>query len=70
MARALDLAKRGENTEGASPTGCVIVLDGRVVAEGHNEAGIRHDPTAHADMVAIRLTGAALERDELRGATP
>ncbi len=66
---AFDLAKRGENTAGASPIGCVIVLDGRVVAEGHNEVGIRHDPTAHAEMVAIRSAGAALERDELRGAT-
>lgn len=69
MARALELAKRGDRTEGASPIGCVIVVDGRVVAEGHNEVGIRHDPTAHAEMVAIRRAGAALERDELRGAT-
>ena len=69
MARALDLAKQGEKTDGASPIGCVIVLDGRVVAEGHNEVGIRHDPTAHAEMVAIRQAGAALERDDLKGAT-
>jgi len=69
MARALELAQRGDKVEGASPIGCVIVLDGRVVAEGHNEVGIRHDPTAHAEMVAIRQAGAALGRDELRGAT-
>ena len=69
MARALELAKKGDKTEGASPIGCVIVIDGRVVAEGHNEVGIRHDPTAHAEMVAIRAAGAALERDELKGAT-
>ena len=69
MARALELAKKGDNTEGASPIGCVIVMDGRVVAEGHNEVGIRHDPTAHAEMVAIRAAGAALEREELKGAT-
>ena len=69
MARALALARKGEGTEGASPIGCVIVMDGDVVAEGHNEVGIRHDPTAHAEMVAIRRAGAALERDELRGAT-
>jgi len=69
MARALELARRGDKVEGASPIGCVIVLDGQVVAEGHNEVGIRHDPTAHAEMVAIREAGAALERDELRGAT-
>lgn len=69
MARALELARRGDKTEGASPIGCVIVLDGRIVAEGHNEVGLRHDPTAHAEMVAIRRAGAALEREELRGAT-
>ncbi len=69
MARALELARQGDRTEGASPIGCVLVLDGRVVAEGHNEVGLRHDPTAHAEMVAIRRAGAALERDELRGAT-
>ena len=69
MQRALDLARKGEQTPGASPIGCVIVLDGQVVAEGHNEVGLRHDPTAHAEMVVIRAAGAALERDELRGAT-
>ena len=69
MARALELAKKGDKTEGASPIGCVIVMHGRVIAEGHNEVGIRHDPTAHAEMVAIRAAGAALERDELKGAT-
>jgi len=45
------------------------VLDGKIVAEGHNEVGLRHDPTAHAEIVAIRQAGASLERDELRGAT-
>ena len=69
MARALELARQGDRTKGASPIGCVIVMDGRVVAEGHNEVGLRHDPTAHAEMVAIRRAGAALEREELGGAT-
>lgn len=69
MARALELAQRGDRTEGASPIGCVIVMDGHIVAEGHNEVGLRHDPTAHAEMVAIRRAGAALGREELRGAT-
>lgn len=69
MGRALELARKGDKTDGASPIGCVIVMDGEVVAEGHNEVGIRHDPTAHAEMVAIREAGAKLERDELGGAT-
>ena len=69
MAQALAWAKKGGHTPGASPIGCVIVMNGRVVAEGHNEVGLLHDPTAHAEMVAIRRAGAMLERDELRGAT-
>ena len=68
MARAVALARKGERTRGASPIGCVIVLDGAVVAEGHNEVGLRHDPTAHAEIVAIRRACEGLGRDELRGA--
>ena len=69
MARAIELAHAGGRMAGASPIGCVLVLDGVAVAEGHNEVGLRHDPTAHAEMVVIRRAGAALQRDELRGAT-
>ncbi|GAC1339893.1 MAG: hypothetical protein NVSMB18_08920 [Acetobacteraceae bacterium] len=69
MDRAIAFARRGEQTPGASPIGCVIVLDGKVVGEGHNEVGLRHDPTAHAEMVAIRRACEALGRDDLRGAT-
>ena len=68
MARAIEWAKKGAGTSGASPIGCVLVLDGAVVAEGHNEVGLRHDPTAHAEMVAIRHACHSLRRDELRGA--
>ncbi len=69
MDRALALARKGEKVRGASPIGCVLVLDGQVVAEGHNEVGLRHDPTAHAEVVAIRRACVDLGRDELRGAT-
>ncbi len=69
MAHALDLARAGKTKDGASPIGCVIVLDGEIVGEGHNEVGIRHDPTAHAEMVAIRGACAKLQQDDLRGAT-
>jgi tRNA(adenine34) deaminase len=67
MDRAIEQARRGQRP-GASPIGCVIVLDGNIVAESHNEVGLRHDPTAHAEMVAIRGACARLERDDLRGA--
>ena len=69
MAKAVELARQGEKVRGASPIGCVLVLDGEVVAATHNEVGIRHDPTAHAEIVAIRTACDALKRDELRGVT-
>ena len=69
MDQALALARAGDQTQGASPIGCLVVIDGVVVASGHNEVGLRHDPTAHAEIVAIRRACEALGRDDLRGAT-
>jgi tRNA(adenine34) deaminase len=69
MGRALDWAKKGDAAEGCSPIGCVIVLDGKIVGEGHNETELQHDPTAHAEIVAIRRACEILATDELRGAT-
>jgi tRNA(adenine34) deaminase len=69
MRRALDVARSAEGVPGASPIGCVIVLDGKIVGEGHNEVGLRHDPSAHAEMVTIRRACESLSRDDLRGAT-
>ena len=69
MRHALSLARKAARTPGASPIGCVLVLDGKIAAEGHNEVGLRHDCTAHAEIVALRRAGAALGRDSFRGAT-
>ena len=69
MRHAIELAEAGRSTQGASPIGCVIVLDGRVVGAAHNEVGLRHDPSAHAEIVAIRRACESLGRDDLRGAT-
>jgi tRNA(adenine34) deaminase len=69
MRRALGLARQGEAGQGTNPIGCVIVRDGRLLAEGCNEVDLRHDPTAHAEIVTIRRAGAALQCHELRGAT-
>ncbi len=69
MRRALDQARQGDSAPGANGVGCVIVRDGAVLAEGYNECGLRHDPTAHAEMVAIRRACDALGADDLRGAT-
>ncbi|MDO5491165.1 MAG: tRNA adenosine(34) deaminase TadA [Bacillota bacterium] len=53
MRRALAEAKKAE-TLGEVPVGAVIVHDGRVIARGHNRTQTDRDPTAHAEMIAIR----------------
>jgi len=68
MRRAIELARQGEAREGSNPIGCVIVRDGVAIAEACNEVDLLHDPTAHAEMLAIRRAGAGLQCQELRGA--
>ena len=69
MRRAMVQARRGDLKPGANPIGCVIVRDGRVLAEGCNEVDLRHDPTAHAEIVTIRRACEALGVSDLRDAT-
>jgi tRNA(adenine34) deaminase len=69
MRRAIEHARQGERDPGGSPIGCVIVLRGEVIGEGHNETHQNHDPTAHAEVVAMRRAGAKVADWELRGAT-
>jgi tRNA(adenine34) deaminase len=69
MRRALAIAEAGGRKPGFGPIGCVIVMDNRIVGESSNQADARHDPTAHAEIVAIRAAAARLRTTELRGAT-
>jgi tRNA(adenine34) deaminase len=69
MRRAIALAEQGARMPGASPIGCVIVMDGKAIAEAHNEVDVLHDPTAHTEIVAMRRAGKALGTSEFRGAT-
>jgi tRNA(adenine34) deaminase len=69
MRRALAIAEEGERKPGFGPIGCVVVMAGEIVGEAGNEADARHDPTAHAEIVAIRKASARLQTTELRGAT-
>jgi tRNA(adenine34) deaminase len=59
MRRALELARQAE-AAGEVPVGAVIVKDGAIVAEGSNRPIGTNDPSAHAEMVALRAAGAAL----------
>ena len=54
MRLAIEQAKKGIRTPGGAEVGSVIVDHGVLVCEAHNEAEMHSDPTAHAEMVAIR----------------
>jgi tRNA(adenine34) deaminase len=66
MRRALDLAHAAA-AEGEVPVGAVIVKDGRIVGEGRNAPRARRDPTAHAEMAAIRAAAQELDDERLSG---
>lgn len=53
MRRAIELARQAEAL-GEVPVGCVIVRDGEIIGEGFNQPISGHDPTAHAEVVALR----------------
>jgi tRNA(adenine34) deaminase len=59
MFRALELAREAARL-GEVPVGAVVVRDGGVLGEGHNLTVTEADPTAHAELVAIRRAAAAL----------
>jgi hypothetical protein len=69
MRIAVEEARLGESTPGGGEVGCVIVRDGEVLVAAHNEAELRHDPTAHAEIVALRRLGEKLQAIEFRGCT-
>jgi tRNA(adenine34) deaminase len=68
MRRALELAACAE-AEGEVPVGAVLVADGRVLAEGWNRCITLSDPSAHAEMIALRAGGQALGNYRLPGTT-
>lgn len=66
MGRALSLA-RDAALAGEVPIGAVVVKDGVVIAEAHNSPRADHDPTAHAEILAIRRAAKALGDERLTG---
>lgn len=54
MDYAVELAQRGMDANEGGPFGCVIVREGEIIGEGFNRVLANHDPTAHAEIVAIR----------------
>ncbi len=66
MRAALDAAAQAAAL-GEVPIGAVIVKEGRVIAAAHNTPRVDHDPTAHAEVMAIRAAAAALGQERLTG---
>jgi tRNA(Arg) A34 adenosine deaminase TadA len=66
MQRALGAARAAAQI-GEVPIGAVIVKDGVVIAEAHNSPRTDHDPTAHAEILAIRAAAKALGDERLTG---
>lgn len=68
MRRALELARRAAQ-EGEVPVGSLVVHEGRIIGEGWNQPIAAADPTAHAEVQAIRAASSAAGNYRLSGAT-
>jgi len=68
MGLALEEAARAAEA-GEVPVGAVVLLDGRLLASGHNTPVASHDPTAHAEIVALRAAAREAGNYRLTGAT-
>ena len=68
MRRALTLAARAGES-GEVPVGALVIVDGHVVGEGWNQPIATSDPTAHAEIVAMRAASRAVKNYRLSGAT-
>ena len=70
MRHAFDLAERAQGEYDEIPVGAVLVgADGRLLGEGWNRNIAEHDPSAHAEIVAMRRAGAAIGNHRLVGST-
>ncbi len=66
---AIEQARMGQATPGGAPVGAVLVKDEELACAGFNEGELRHDPTAHAEMVTIRRLCAERQTMTLEGYT-
>lgn len=69
LREAIQLAEAGMQRGDGGPFGCVIVKDGAIIGRGNNRVTSTNDPTAHAEVVAIREACAALGNFQLTGCT-
>ncbi len=64
MRRALGLAQQAEAID-EIPVGAVVVADNKIIGEGYNQSILRNDPSAHAEMLAIRQAGQQIKNYRL-----
>lgn len=69
LRRAIELSRNSLSTEGCGPFGAVVARDGQIVGEGWNQVVVANDPTAHAEIVAIRDACRRLATFSLQGCT-
>ncbi len=69
MRRAIALAKHGMENNAGGPFGAVVVKEGKIISEGFNRVTSKNDPTAHAEIVAIRKACEKLNSFQLTGCT-
>ncbi|WP_424683507.1 tRNA adenosine(34) deaminase TadA [Frateuria sp. YIM B11624] len=69
MRRALQLATHARDAENEVPVGAVLVHEGQIVGLGWNRNITLHDPTAHAEVMALRAAGEKLANHRIVGAT-
>ena len=67
MKTAIGLARKGLNANAGGPFGCEVVKDGKIVGRGSNSVTSTNDPTAHAEVVAIREACKNLNDFQLTG---
>ena len=67
MKKALDLAYQNLETKVGGPFGACVVKDGKIIAASSNHVILDHDPTAHAEILAIREAGKVLQTHDLSG---
>jgi tRNA(Arg) A34 adenosine deaminase TadA len=69
MQNAIDLAYQGMAGQHGGPFGAVIVRDGKIIGQGHNRVLSAKDPTAHAEVTAIRDASKNIQNFDLSGST-
>ncbi len=69
MRRAIELAQKGIDANAGGPFGAVVVKNGEIIAEGWNQVTSKNDPTAHAEVMAIRKACESLNSFQLEGCT-